>query len=252
VAPFFAGVLLSSMFALKDAPMSLIIVFRGLAPLFSLAIEMFYPSPYTLTPQTIFSLVALLLGIGLYLRNVESRHFGAIGWVLLNNFFAVGDRLLQRLMLSKDQWPVDISKSSCAVLNNLIGLIPMMIAAYLNGEYAPLPSVVKGLHRMDWIWLILSCVVGAGIAYTGIWTQSLTSATSFLVLATSNKFFILLIEVCVMQTSSMTLIQFTGATIVILSGVAYGKAREAAERAKIEDSEDTHETTPLVAGQKMC
>jgi len=55
VAPFFAGVLLSSMFGLKNAPMSLVIVFRGLAPLFSIAVEVFYPEPYTMTAATSFS-----------------------------------------------------------------------------------------------------------------------------------------------------------------------------------------------------
>lgn len=37
-----------------------------------------------------------------------------IGWVLLNSGIAVADRLLQRLLLSKDQRPVDISKSGAA------------------------------------------------------------------------------------------------------------------------------------------
>ena len=38
----------------------------------------------------------------------------------------------------------------------------------------------------------MSCLVGFGISYTGIWVQSMISAASFLVLVNANKFAIII------------------------------------------------------------
>lgn len=249
VAPFFAGVLLSSMFALHDAPMSLTITFRGLAPIFSLMAEVFYPTPFKVNSWTILCLFGILVGIAFYCKDLEASQFSAIGWVLLNNFFVVGDRLLQRLMLGKDQWPVDISKSACTLLNNSFGLVPLLIAAYFTMEFSKIPSALSGLDAQGYIWIFLTGVVGTGIAYAGIWTQSLINATSFLVLATANKFIVILIEVFVMQERAITPVQVLGASITITAGVAYGKVREAieqAEKAQQAANNMIHEASPLV------
>ena len=47
----------------------------------------------------------------------------AIFWLVSNVFFTIGDRLLQRLMLSKDQDPVDMLKTAIALINNLGGAV---------------------------------------------------------------------------------------------------------------------------------
>lgn len=230
VAPFFAGVLLSSMYALEKAPMSLVIVFRGLAPLFSICAEVFYPEPMQVTPATWLCLGGIMLGVLLYAKDLDIAAFSAVGWVLLNNFFVVGDRLLQRLMLGSDQWPVDISKSGCTLLNNSLGLLPLGVAGLIAKEYSQLPAVLGSLDAIGMFWISMTCCVGVGIAYSGIWLQSLINATTFLVLATSTKFFVIMIEVFVMHQKSLTARQFLGATVTIIAGVAYGKVREAVDR----------------------
>ena len=53
----------------------------------------------------------MVLGAVLYVSHLSMHHWQGLGWVLLNSVIAVGDRLMQRLLLSKDQQPVDISKS---------------------------------------------------------------------------------------------------------------------------------------------
>jgi len=246
VAPFYAGVLISSMFALRSASMTLVIVFRSLAPLFGLAVEAFYPTPYAITKGTVVTLVMMLVGVGLFCVNLEMDHLNAIGWVLLNNGFVVGDRLLQRLMLGKDQFPVDISKTSLTLMNNIFGMIPLLIVAFCNGELYLVQASVATASSIDLAFVGVSAIVGCGIAYSGIWTQSLISATSFLVLATSNKFFVVLIEVYVMKTKTLTKLQLLGAAITILAGVAYGKVREAVE---LSQRENTEEKNPLLADQ---
>jgi hypothetical protein len=97
VAPFFSGMLLTSLLALKNAPMTLVIVFRCLSPLVSLAVEQFYPNPIKITPYSIFSIFVMLIGCAAYTTQLRRDSFAGIEWVMLNMIFAIGDRLLHWL-----------------------------------------------------------------------------------------------------------------------------------------------------------
>merc|ERR1740120_419198 len=188
------------------------------------------------------SIFTMVLGAGLYTSAMNKSGMSGIGWVFLNIFFAVGDRLLQRLMLAKDQNPVDISKTGITLLNNLEGMVPLIVVMAIKSEFSEIPEAVQTLSAAGYVWVILSCVVGVGISYTGIWAQGLISATSFLVLVNANKFVIIFIEAFCLKTKSLTAIQVVGACVTILGGVLYGKAREA-----IEAEHKSTETKPLVA-----
>jgi len=252
VAPLFAGVLLTSMLALKNSPMSLVIVFRGLSPLFGMAVESFYPTPLKVSPMLVLSLLLMVLGVGLYAKDMEfsSTNLFGIGCVLLNNLFIIGDRLLQRLMLAKDQSPVDISTASCTMLLNALAVIPIAAVALWTREFHEVPAAVAKLDTAGATFVAISCIVGVGIAYVGVWAQSLISATSFLVMATGNKFLVVLIEVFIMQSKRLTPSQVIGATTTILSGVLYGKVREALDNHLRQAQSDSSETEPLVETEK--
>ncbi|CAE8686180.1 unnamed protein product [Polarella glacialis] len=150
VAPFFTGMLLTSILALKNAPMTLVIVFRSLSPVLALAIERFYPNPLAITPAMLWAIAVMIAGTGLYASTMERDSFVGIQWVLLNMVFAVGDRLLQRLMLAKDQHPVDISKTGVTLLNNALGMLPLLVMA----GYLDLLKVI--FHFID-VGFIVSC-----------------------------------------------------------------------------------------------
>jgi len=242
VAPFFTGMLLSSILALKFAPMSLVVVFRTLSPMLSLLIERMYPDPLRISWPMLTSIFTMAIGAGLYTSAMSKSGMGGIGWVFLNIFFAVGDRLLQRLMLAKDQNPVDISKTGITLLNNLEGMLPLVVVMAIKHEFSEIPEALQNLSAMGYVWVTLSCVVGIAISYTGIWAQSLISATSFLVLVNANKFVIIFIEAFCLKTKSLTAIQVVGACITILGGVMYGKAREAIEA----EEKPKGEAEPLV------
>jgi hypothetical protein len=250
VVPFFTGMLLTSILALKYAPMSLVVVFRVLSPLMSLFIESFYPDPLRFSPWMLGSIITMFMGAVLYTTGLKQGggNLDGIGWVVLNVFFAVGDRLLQRLMLAQDQRPVDISKTGLTLLNNLEGLVPLVLVMVLKNEFAEIPSAFANLDRMGIMWVSLSCVVGIGISYTGIWAQSLISATSFLVLVNVNKFVIIFVEAFGLGTKKLTCLQLVGAFVTIAGGVAYGQAREWIEDEARETREKqmASERTPLV------
>eukprot|EP00930_Biecheleria_cincta_P076245 TRINITY_DN6345_c0_g2_i1.p1 TRINITY_DN6345_c0_g2~~TRINITY_DN6345_c0_g2_i1.p1 ORF type:complete len:363 (-),score=59.84 TRINITY_DN6345_c0_g2_i1:41-1063(-) len=238
VAPFFSGMLLTSILALKNAPMTLVIVFRSLSPLISVLIEQFYPEPLKITPKLVGTIAVMVGGAALYVSQMDRSNMVGVQWVTLNMLFAIADRLLQRLMLAKDQNPVDISKTGVTLLNNALGMVPLFFVALCTGELAKAPATFAALSTAGWFWVGMSCVVGLGISYTGIWAQSLISATSFLVLVNANKFFIIFIEAYLMRTKGvLTPRQVLGATISIAGGIAYALVRQRIEQDAAEQGE---------------
>eukprot|EP00913_Durusdinium_trenchii_P007268 g6832.t1 len=136
----------------------------------------------------------------------------------------------------------ETARGGITFINNAVGLIPVAIAAYCQGEFQRLPLVAATLTPMetgffvakteDQLYIALTCFIGLSICYTGIWAQSLISATSFLVMVNANKFVIIGIEAFGMQTKVLTTVQLLGGTISILGGVLYGKARQAIEEVR--------------------
>jgi hypothetical protein len=254
VIPFFVCMLLTSMFALKDAPMSLIITFRAASPWLTLTVERFFPNPTRVGMHSMMAMLVMLIFVCMYGRDLERKDENtrwAIGWVAMNSLMAVAERLLQRLMLSKDQAPVDISKTGVSLLNNLIGMVPILAVAVWLGEPGKAQEVYAAMSNLDKVWVFLSCVAGVGISYTAIWAQSLISATSMLVLTNSNKFVVILLEIFAMPESrKLTPLQIVGAFGAIAASVAYSKARDfeiAQEKAKSIDEAQKGETEPLIA-----
>jgi len=238
VIPFYTGMLLTSILALKGAPMTLVVTLRTLSPLLSLAIERLYPNPLQVNSQMLASILFMLIGASLYVSRMNSDSWGGIIWVFLNCILAMGDRLLQRLFLAREHCPVDISVSGITLLNNLLGLAPLLVAAWWEGEPKQLFVVLAGLDRFGAAMVCGSCVVGVGISYCGIWAQSLISATSFLVLVNVNKFAVVLLEVSIMRSRPLHPLQVAGALLTICAGAAYGRARESlAEKPPREVSE---------------
>jgi len=176
------------------------------------------------------SIAIMLVGACMYSSAVHRSGLGGICWVFLNIFFAVGDRLLQRLMLAKDQSPVDISKTGITLLNNIEGLLPLLAVMLIKNEFADIPEAVASLTTSGYVWVTLSCLVGIAISYTGIWAQSMISATSFLVLVNANKFVIIFIEAFCLQSKILTPMQVVSACVTIIGGVMYGKARDTLEK----------------------
>merc|ERR1719424_1001169 len=204
VVPFFVGMLLTSVLALSKASMTAVVTFRAVTPMVALAIERFYPNPLRVNHLMLGSMAVMAFGCCTYCRGMSSGDLSGLGWIMLNSVFALGDRLLQRLMLAKDQDPVDISKTGVALLNNGLGLLPLLLAAYLTGEFKELPGVYNDMTAAGCTWVFLSCAVGVCISYCGIWAQSLISATTFLVLISATKFVIVFIDVFVLGVKTLT------------------------------------------------
>lgn len=226
LAPFYLGMLATSLLALKNAPMTLVITFRVFAPVCSLIIEQFFPNPLRINRWMLFSICGMCAGAFLYTSEMQSSGWVGANWVLLNNVLAVIERLLARLMLAKDQHPVDISMTGTTLLNNVFCVFPVIALAHWKGELNDVPFALMELPLQKWVYILGSCTVGVGIGYCGIWAQSLISATSFLVLVNLNKFAIIFIEGVLLQTKELSMMQAVGAILALSAGVFYGKAKD--------------------------
>jgi len=229
VAPFFTGMLLTSILALKYAPMSMVVVFRVLSALLTLGVERFYPEPLRVDTKTLLSIVFMLTGSVLYAWDMPAANIYGLPWILANMFFAVADRLLQRVMLARTQRPVDISLAGVTLISNAWGSLILLLAAWFNHEFQALPSALSSLTHLQFGAIVASCIVGTGISFSGAWVQRLISATSFLVLVNVNKFVIIFIEAFVVGTKVLTLVQVVGAFVVISGGIMYGQSRKRVE-----------------------
>lgn len=241
VIPFFTGMLLTSMFALSAASLTTVVTFRAVSPLVAMTVEQFYPNPLRVTRSMVGSIVTMIGGAVLYAGVMGVSDRSAIAILLINNCFGISDRLLQRLMLAKDQNPVDMSKTAITLVNNAGGAIVLVVAAFFHHEVSAIPGAFARLSHLDIFWIVASCIVSVGLSYCGVWAQSLISATSFIVLINASKFGVIFCEAFVWRTKKLTWAQVIGASIVVLASMAYGKAREHAER------ENKAESMPITA-----
>ncbi|CAK9003381.1 unnamed protein product [Durusdinium trenchii] len=217
VAPCFAGMLLTSM---PLGTVTLVIVVRAMSPMFALMAEMNRSSVLHVNRQMILSIFIMVLGALLYTKDLEFRHLVGVGWIAVNTCFSVLTRLLQRKMLAADQNPVDISKSGCSLINNALGLLPLLVTAYFTGEVHSAPAALMSLTQRETNLMVISCVVAVGISYTNIWCQSLISATSMLILVNANRFLVILLDALLLRTDQLSPSQLAGAVITILGGMA--------------------------------
>lgn len=254
VVPFFSSMLLTSILALGASSMTLVVTFRALSPVTALIIERFYPNPLQVSGYMVGSIFVMLTGVCLYTSALDRSDMTGILWVFLNNVAATGDRLLQRYMLAKDQNPVDISKTGLTLLNNALGVIPVVIVALATQEVFQVPTALAQLDHIGYAWVLASCIVGVGLSYTGIWAQSMITATSFLVLVNANKFLVIGFE-ATFGTKHLTVVQYIGSSISIVGALLYAWSRniiEDEQKQKTIDNppfinnESTDETQPLL------
>ena len=169
VVPFCCGMLLTSILALKTAPMSLVIVLRNTSPLITLVIARFYPEQLRSNTDVLASILVMIMGGLMYVSQSSHENWQGVGWIFLSSGFAVVDRLLRRLLLSKDQHPVDISKTGATLINNYVGLLPVGLAAYMNGEVQQFPDVRAELSTSDMFYTGMTMAV----AITAPWHYTL-------------------------------------------------------------------------------
>ena len=222
VPALFAAMLVSSMFAMEHNTLGTVVVFRNIAPLFTLAIERMFRVPFQFSLETVAALLSIVAGVVLYhLSSLGLTRLGLLA-ICLNMAFAVLERLMQRHLMA--QSPVDINKPGMMLLNNACGLLPCGVLMVVYGEPARWHVVASELTAPGALLILISCLNGLAISYAGLKVQQLVTATTFMVLTNVNKFAVILFGVVVLH-DDITLLSTAGVLLAIGGGLWYAKAR---------------------------
>jgi len=234
VPVFYAGMLNSSLFAYKYISLSLMIVFRNLAPLVTMLVESFVMDAQHAPKVTLPAVLAIMMMVmGALLSTIGQSDASWIGLavVLLNTLLAITDRLIQRRLLVSEC--TDLPLSTCMVLNNSLGMIPTLAIAMATNEVQTIPA-----HHTAWTdpatlsLISLSGLMGLGIGFYGLMCQKAMTATSFQVLQNLAKVVLVFAGVFVFGDDMSTHTLQGGMVLSIIGSAAYGLARasEAADK----------------------
>eukprot|EP00581_Thalassiosira_minuscula_P030830 CAMPEP_0183774022 /NCGR_PEP_ID=MMETSP0739-20130205/40786_1 /TAXON_ID=385413 /ORGANISM="Thalassiosira miniscula, Strain CCMP1093" /LENGTH=258 /DNA_ID=CAMNT_0026015191 /DNA_START=426 /DNA_END=1202 /DNA_ORIENTATION=+ len=184
-----------------------VIVFRALAPL----------------------LVSVLDAMFLGREWPSAQSWGALGLIALGAYgYALTDEQFQTQGMVAYMWPtlyllvisfemaygkkiitgVDLQTKSGPVLyTNMLGWPPMLMFAAMGGEYGRLhKDIMERAHESEsgallspaGVWLLmLGCIVGTGIGYTGWWCRSKVSAASYTLIGVMNKCMTVLVNLSI-------------------------------------------------------
>ena len=90
---------------------------------------------------------------------------------------------------------MDVPKNGLVLLKNSVGAIELyaLLTLYEPAQWSRLHNACVG-EGGTWISFVvlLSCIVGTGIAYAGLWLQSVVTATTFMVIGCATKVLVIL------------------------------------------------------------
>lgn len=224
----FAGMLATSMWAMREASLPAVLILKNFLPIVSFAAEKaLFDTPLSVTASMLFSLLLTFAGTVLYgFADASVTNWGKL-LVVVNCGFTLADRLVQTyyLKLSKD---FTLSVPLCMLLNNTLGVVPILALAFASGEMPQWAAVVAQANSATWLWVVLSSGCGACLGYVGLKTQQLVSGTTVLVLQNFNKVLLLAASTAVLG-DSMPPLSWLGCAISICSCCWYSALRLPAE-----------------------
>merc|ERR1719291_762320 len=235
IVPFaFAGMLGTSMFAFKEASLTTILIIRNILPILSSGFEkVLFNQPESVCWKVVMSLLVTLAGSVLYgFVDVSATNLGKM-LILVNCAFTIVDRLVQAKLL-KGNKDFSISIPMCMLLNNALGIVPMMVLAAIKGEVAHWGHTLASAGPDTWFLVMMSGLCGASLGYVGLRMQQLVSGTTVLVMQNFNKLLIIGLGMFLFH-EHITTLSFLGCLVSLLGCFAYGYLRLPAE-AKSKDA----------------
>mmetsp|Transcript_145953 Transcript_145953/g.254679 ORF Transcript_145953/g.254679 Transcript_145953/m.254679 type:complete len:384 (-) Transcript_145953:113-1264(-) len=235
----YAAMLNSSLFGYQYLTLSLVTVFRNLAPLVTMSVESFVMPPEhrpTVSLPIMLSLLTMVIGAFLFSYDNAQISWIGIGLVLVNSLLAIFDRLLQRRLLVLEC--KDLPLSACMTINNTLGVFPSLVLAGVMHEY-------KGFVTNAAVWtdpavvvlLLLSGFMGLGIGFFGLMCQKAMTATSFQVLQNMSKVVVVFIGVTLFHDKVDSFSRVFGMILSLGGSLVYGLLRNGEKQKSAQDEE---------------
>ena len=170
-----------------------VIVFRALAPLLVSVLDAAFLGRAWPSLRSWVALATIAAGAYGYAATDEkfqTQGYAAYFWPTAYLFtisfeMAYGKKIIQDVDLKTRSGPVQYT--------NILGFPPMILFAQMGGEFNKLrvqwldDGVIMLLRWPVGMLLVMGCVVGTGIGYSGWWCRSKVSATSYTLIGIMNK-----------------------------------------------------------------
>jgi len=189
----------TNMRALQVSNVDTVIVFRACVPLVVATADYLWLGRELPSWRSFGAMLVVGLGaMGYVLIDSAFALSGvtAYGWVSLYFVAIAAEMVLGKVITSA----VKVQLGMQVMLTNAMSLPLMLLIGTTTGEL--------GKFRLDIInasnlpLLTVSCIVGAGIGFSGWWCRSLVSATSFTVIGILNKLLTVLLNILVWDNHS--------------------------------------------------
>jgi len=219
VPVLFAGVLATSLWALKVSSVSTVLILRNALPLVTLIIDkLLLGASQPVTELQILSILVVLGGTVIYSHwNVAVTSHG-VALMIFNCVLIAVDRSLQSHLLKSPDF--SMTPPMCSLVNNVLGIVPMLVLAAATNEVGQWGSVVGQVSKSTWCWVLVSGCCGCSLGYFALLAQKILSVTSFLMLQNLNKIFVVLLGVFVMG-DSMPGLSAIGCVLSMLGSICY-------------------------------
>eukprot|EP00811_Abedinium_folium_P001649 NODE_11512_length_1282_cov_4.248485.p1 GENE.NODE_11512_length_1282_cov_4.248485~~NODE_11512_length_1282_cov_4.248485.p1 ORF type:complete len:261 (+),score=77.86 NODE_11512_length_1282_cov_4.248485:235-1017(+) len=216
----------SSLLSYRYLTLSLVTVFRNLAPIVTLLVEAAVMPPAhrpAISVKVIGSLHLALLGALVYSCGALEFNWMGVAFVALNSLLAIADRLIQRRLLVGEC--KDMADPACMAINNTLGIVPTVALFFALGEPAKLHQQMDALQSPNiHVLVLLSGAMGLSLCYFGLACQREMTATSFQVMQNISK--VLVVAVGVIQfDDQLASLTAAGMALSLLGGFLYGRVR---------------------------
>jgi solute carrier family 35 protein len=236
----YCAMLVSSFYTFKYLTLSMLMIIRNTGPMITLPIEVVVmapeKSPYVKV-QMLLALCVILAGVCVYNGNITVPYYG-IALAFANMVLAVADRVAQRRLLTTECQ--GLPTETCMLLNNIVGLAPCFILAYVWGEFANL-NWKQWFLSHDTFLLLLSGIILTGICYFAISVQREISATSFMVLQNVVRIAVVCVGVIIFSDPLGWPWQVIGCGLSFIGALWYGKAQVDGSAQKAMDDKSSAE-----------
>lgn len=225
----------TNMMCLNTSNVETVIVARGLSPLIVCALDPIFLGRELPSRRSVAALSLIAFGAFGYACTDEafitqglSAYFFPFLYLVAITFEMVyGKQIVRSVAFKTISGPVQYT--------NLLGWPPMLMFAHMGGEFERFSMLMKengaqtigqlivALPNECLALVVLGCIVGTGIGYSGWWCRNKVSATSFTLIGVLNKCMTVLVNLMIWdQHATPTGIAFL--FLCILGGSFYRQA----------------------------
>lgn len=209
-----------NMRALEGSNIETIIVFRSITPLVVCLLDYLFMDRAAPTLRSAGGLVMILVGAYVYVINDHAftvNGLAAYFWVLAYFFSLCFLMTYGKVITDSVQM---VSMWGPVLYTNILSIPPTLVMGVCLGDFERFRNMELTLNAHMAGSVLMSCVIGIGIGYSGWQCRSLISATSYTVVGVLNKLVTVFISV-ILWSNSTGFVAFLSLFLCIMGGAIY-------------------------------